>query len=100
MFAAGNQPGVYLQVAAYNPFVGRSTPDPITGDPLRWASLEQDSLRLLSFQILADGTYELQVYDRTLRDNGLDLTFERILDGRVTTRITGRAVRAATGNAE
>ncbi|WGF89313.1 hypothetical protein [Marinivivus vitaminiproducens] len=97
LFAAGNQPGVYLQSSAYNPFVDRTSPDPMGGDALRWASLEGDSLRMLSFQLLPDGAYELQVYDRTLRDDGLDLTFERVVDGRVTTRITGRAVRAKTG---
>ena len=43
---------------------------------------------------LEDGRYELQVYDRTLTDIGLDIKFQRIVDGEVMRQITGTTARA------
>ena len=37
---------------------------------------------------------ELQVYDRTLTDIGLDIKFQRIVDGEVMRQITGTTARA------
>jgi hypothetical protein len=36
----------------------------------------------------------MQTYTRRLTDDGLELTFERVMDGTVVRRMTGHAVRA------
>jgi hypothetical protein len=53
-----------------------------------------DSLTVYSFVILEDGRYELQAYERRRTADGLDLAFERIVDGTVVRRMSGHAVRA------
>lgn len=85
----------YLAGVGYDPFQVKETIDPVLGDPLRWATRDGNELVVYSFVILDDGRYELQVYNRAATpDGGLDLSFERIVDGEVTRRMTGHAVRA------
>lgn len=84
----------YLAGAGYDPFHKRSQPDPVAGDPLRWAVLDGDTLNVYSFIILEDGRYELQTYTRRTTPEGLALAFERRVDGALIRQMTGRAVRA------
>ena len=67
---------------------------PMAGDPVRWAKLDEEGLHVFSFVVLPDGGYELQIYTRYLTDVGLDLVFERVVDGETLRRIDGRTVRA------
>jgi hypothetical protein len=83
-----------VEAAEGTPFRERERMRPMQGDPVRWAAVEGDRLHVYSFLVLDDGRYELQVYDRVLTDEGLDILFERIVDGEVLRRITGRTVRA------
>ena len=46
--------------------------------------------------VLEDGRYELQIYDRSLTDIGIDISFQRIVDGAVVRRIAGTTARANT----
>ncbi|MFO1048297.1 MAG: hypothetical protein U1E52_10415 [Geminicoccaceae bacterium] len=84
----------FLAGVGYDPFSDKPSIDPIRGDALRWGVADGDSLDLYSFAILDDGTYELQVTDRYPEGDGVALRFERIVDGKVLRRMTGRAVRA------
>lgn len=84
----------YVEVEAGNPFREREETRPMRGDPVRWASVEDERLHVYSFVVLEDGTYELQIYDRILTGQGLDIVFQRIVDGEVVRRITGHTVRA------
>ena len=52
------------------------------------------ALHVYSFVVLEDGSYELQVYDRALTDIGLDIRFQRIVDGQLMREITGTTARA------
>ena len=65
----------------------------MAGDPLRWGSLGDDSLRVYSFVILDDGRYELQIYTRTLTGGGLRLEWKRLVDGELVRHMTGDLVR-------
>ena len=85
----------FLAGVGYDPFQDKRELEPMRGDPLRWGVRKGDTLTVYSFVILTDGRYELQVYERSLTGDGLDLAFERILDGKVVRRMTGHAVRAA-----
>ena len=84
----------FLAGVGYDPFRDRGELDPIKGDPLRWGKVEAGILGIYSFQIQDDGRYELQVYERRPTEEGIALNYERIDDGEVARRMTGRAVRA------
>jgi hypothetical protein len=89
-----NDRNFYLAAVGYDPFKTEHEADPTRGDPLRWAVRDGDALNVYSFMILEDGRYELQAYQRRRTAEGLDLAFERVVDGTVVRRMSGRAVRA------
>jgi hypothetical protein len=84
-FVAVSPPSVFREAEAMVP---------MRGDPVRWAVLDGESLIVYSFVVLEDGRYELQVYDRRRTGIGIDIAFERIVDGVVARRVAGRTVRA------
>ena len=84
----------FLAGGGYDPFQAKQEVDPSRGDPLRWGMRRGDTLEVYSFAILDDGTYELQAYRRRLSGDGLDVAFERVVDGKVVRRMVGHAVRA------
>jgi hypothetical protein len=85
---------MYVEVTANNPFREREETRPLHGDPVRWASLDDDTLHVYAFVVAEDGTYELQIYDRVLTEKGIDIVFQRIVDDEVLRRITGTTARA------
>ncbi len=85
---------MYVEVEAENPFRERAETQPMRGDPVRWASIDGPRLHVYAFEVLADGTYELQIYDRILTEKGIDIAFQRIVDGEVVRRISGTTARA------
>jgi hypothetical protein len=85
---------MFVEVEAENPFQERAETQPMRGDPVRWASIDGPRLHVYAFEVLEDGTYELQIYDRVLTDKGIDIAFQRIVDGELMRRISGTAVRA------
>jgi hypothetical protein len=84
----------FVEAHMTNPFVQREEITPMAGDPVRWAKLDEEGLHIFSFVVLPNGRYELQTYTRRLTDVGLDLIFERVVDGDTLRRIEGRTVRA------
>ncbi|MCP4328490.1 MAG: hypothetical protein GY791_08655 [Alphaproteobacteria bacterium] len=67
--------------------------DPMSGDPYVWASINGDTLTVHALLVTADGGYEVQVYDRTLTEDGIDLTFRRFRDGVMMKEIEGKLTR-------
>src|SRR5690606_17619121 len=94
LFEPAPNRGFFVEVEAANPFRERGETRPMRGDPVRWASLDEEGLHVYSFVVLEDGRYELQIYDRTLTDIGLDIRFQRIVDGTLVREITGTTARA------
>jgi hypothetical protein len=94
LFEPAQDRGFFIEAAESSPFREREETRPMRGDPVRWASLDDQGLHVYSFVVLEDGRYELQVSDRTLTDIGLDISFQRIVDGAVMRRITGTTARA------
>jgi hypothetical protein len=86
--------GLFVEARVVSPFTQREEMAPMAGDPVRWAKLDDDGLHVFSFVVLPNGRYELQVYTRRLTDDGLDLFFERVVDGDTLRRIDGRTIRA------
>jgi hypothetical protein len=96
LFEPAENRGFFVEVQEDNPFRERAETRPMRGDPVRWASLDDRGLHVYSFVVLEDGRYELQVYDRSLTDIGIDISFQRIVDGAVVRRIAGTTARANT----
>jgi hypothetical protein len=90
----------YVEVPRPNPFREREETRPMRGDPVRWAAIEGDSLYVYSFVVLDDGRYELQVYERELTDMGIDLDFQRLVDGQLAREIVGTTVRVGVTQGE
>jgi hypothetical protein len=93
-FEPRGQSNLFVEARATSPFTRREEIEPMAGDPLRWAKLDEDGLHVFSFVVLPNGRYELHTYTRRLTDAGLDLFFERVVDGDTLRRIEGRTVRA------
>lgn len=94
VFEPRGERGLFVEARVVNLFAGREEITPMAGDPLRWAKLDDAGLHVFSFVILPDGRYEQQSYTRRLTGDGLELSFERVVDGDLLRRIDGRAVRA------
>jgi hypothetical protein len=94
MFEPAGDGQLYLEKQEGSLFQEREQMRPMQGDPVRWAALADGTLHVYSFVVLPDGRYELQIYDRILTDEGIDIKFQRIVDGEVMREITGRTVRA------
>ncbi len=75
-------------------FRERQATVPVAGDPVRWTRIDGNVLHTCSFVVLEDGRYELQLYQRILTEIGMDIHFERIVDGKLVRRVTGRTARA------
>jgi hypothetical protein len=86
----------YVEVPRPNPFREREATTPMRGDPVRWAALDGNSLYVYSFVVLDDGRYELHVYERERTDRGIDLRFQRLVDGEPMREITGTTVAVGT----
>ena len=67
--------------------------DPIGGRVYSWAHLKDQTLTVNSFQILPDGSYEMQVYDRSLSGLGMKLDFSRIVNGKLIRSVKGQLTK-------
>lgn len=80
-FKESNRPDVFSAAMKRNVF-GHEVPlDPMQGEPFVWGRIEGDTLTVFSLFIGETGDYELQQYDRTLAEGGLDLSFSRFRNG-------------------
>jgi len=94
-FRATRRAGVYASEMRTSKFGSRVPLDPMKGEPFVWARLHGQTLTVYALHIDDNGVYEMQVYDRTLTDTGLDLEFNRYRDGEKLRTITGTLVRSA-----
>ncbi len=88
-FRPTRRPGIYASAMKTDKFGGRVPLDPLAGEPYVWARIGGQTLTVFALLITDDGGYEMQVYDRTLRDKGLDLKFSRFANGKALREITG-----------
>lgn len=68
-------------------------PNPLRGDAVRWAAIEDDMMTVYSLAINENGGSELQVYRRSLTDKGMSISFVRLQDEDVKVRMSGELVR-------
>lgn len=73
--------GIYSAAMTRNVF-GHSVPlDPMEGEPFVWGRITGDTLTVFSLFIHPNGDYEMQQYDRTLAEGGLNLVYSSRLNG-------------------
>ncbi len=93
-FKPTDNPTTFKAVQRRNMFGGMEPNDPLGGDPYVWARLKDDTLSVFALVIDEAGTYEVQVYDRTLTEKGLALAFSRYREGKLLRRVEGTLTRA------
>lgn len=92
-FRATARPGLYASAMRRDTSGALVPLDPMSGDPYVWASLAGATLSVHAMLVTDDGGYEIQIYRRTLTDDGMDLTFQRFRDGVLMKEIAGTLIR-------
>jgi len=83
-----------FQSAMRQDVFGNQTPnDPMQGQPYVWARLRGDTLSVYALIVTDDGSYDMQVYHRTLTQDGMALEFKRFLEGQEVKSIAGKLQR-------
>ena len=86
--------GVYIDAPSGGLFSKAELPNPLKGEPMRWAAITGDTMTVYSMAITDTGASELQVYHRTLTAKGMSVAFMRMHDEEVLVRLTGDLVKA------
>ena len=87
-FQPTNRDGVFGAAMRRNVF-GKEVPlDPMKGEPYVWSRIVDDTLTVFSIYVYNDGSYEIQQFDRTLVDGGLELEFSTAKNGEVHRQIS------------
>jgi hypothetical protein len=94
--------GFYAEDTRRTLFARRKDPDLMAGDTLRWARVHGTVLSVYAVAIADDGGYEVQVYNRTRTEDGLEIDFRRIVNDVVELVVEGQAIRvgSAPGSAD
>ena len=80
-FKQSDRADVFSAAMRHNVF-GHDVPlDPMQGEPFVWGRIDGDTLTVFSLFIDETGGYELQQFDRTLAEGGLNLSFSRFRNG-------------------
>ena len=82
-FVPSGRPAVYAAAQRKNVFGHEVQLDPMKGEPYVWARITDQTLTVYSLFVDAEGGYNLQQYDRTLAEGGLNLRFQSIRDGQI-----------------
>lgn len=88
-FESTRRGGIYASQMRENMFGDRVPLDPMNGDPLVWARIVDDTLTVYALLITESGSYEMQIYERTLVPDGLRLTFQRLREGEAVRVVRG-----------
>lgn len=84
---------IYILAPKGGLFKKAELPNPLLGQPMRWATIENGAMTVYSMAISENGGSELQVYRRTLTDKGMDVSFLRLHDEAVVVKMEGKLVR-------
>ena len=84
---------VYILAPKGGLFQKAELPNPLRGEPMRWATIEGSAMTVYSMAISETGGSELQVYRRRLTEKGMDVSFLRMRDEVVGLEMEGELVR-------
>ena len=80
-FVPSNRDNIYASAMKVNVF-GKEVPlNPMDGDPYVWGRIVGETFTVFSMLIDEEGGYDMQVYNRTIADGGLNLDYERNRNG-------------------
>lgn len=88
-FEPTKREGIFGSEMRRNKFGDRVPLDPLEGEPYVWARITGDVLTVYSLHITAEGSYEMQVYNRTRTKEGLSTKFTRFREGEPMRVVTG-----------
>jgi hypothetical protein len=88
LFIPTEREGVFAAAMRRNVFGHEVQLDPMKGEPFVWSHLHGDTLTVYSLFIDDLGEYEIQQFDRTLVEGGLQLDFKRIRNGEKQRSVT------------
>ena len=88
-----NRENVYVLAPRGGTFKKAELPNPLLGGPALWATVEEDAISVYSIAIDDTGATELQIYRRDWTEEGLDMSFLRMLNEKVLVRMTGKLVK-------
>ncbi|MFT5392643.1 MAG: hypothetical protein ACI8PT_002841 [Gammaproteobacteria bacterium] len=92
-FVPTQRTSVFSSAMRINMF-GRAVPlDPLNGDPYVWAVISGRKMTVYAMLVTDDFGYEMQVYERTLTKEGLNLRFTSVRDGKPHRDVTAKLVR-------
>lgn len=92
-FIPTHRKNIFSSAMKPNFFGGEMALDPLKGHPYVWARIVDKTLTVYALHVTDDGGYELQIYDRTRTDIGLNLKFTRLRDGKPMRSIQGSLVK-------
>ena len=92
-FRKTKRDGIYQSAMRKDVFGNRTPNDPMRGDPYVWARIQGDTLSVYALIVTDEGSYDMQVYNRTLTKNGMALDFKRFLEGQEVKSIKGELQR-------
>jgi hypothetical protein len=92
-FERTDRAGIFAS-AMHRDLFGHEEPlDPLKGEPYVWARLAGRTLTIFALLITDEGGYEIQTYERTLTDDGLELRYTRDRNGKIQPAVTGSLKR-------
>lgn len=80
-FMPSDRPGIFAAAMQRNVFGHAVQLDPMKGEPYVWGRITGDTLTVFSLFLDETGGYELQQFDRTLAEGGLELEFSVVRNG-------------------
>ena len=87
-FLPSDREGIFGAAMKNNVF-GKAVPlDPMKGEPYVWGRIEGETLTVYSLHVHDRGGYDLQQFDRTLAEGGLQLDFKSVRNGEVWREIS------------
>lgn len=92
-FRKTKRDGIFQSAMRKDVFGNQTPNDPMKGDPYVWARVRGDTLSVYALIVTNDGSYDMQVYNRTLIPNGMTLQFTRYLEGEEVKSISGELQR-------
>ena len=85
-FAPSGRPGVWSAVG---------NTDPLASGSYAWAHIEGHTLSVNILTIAKDGAYAMQIYERTVVPQGMELVFKRIVAGETVRTVDGKLIKFA-----
>lgn len=86
-FVPSDRSEVFSAAMRRNMFGHEVQLDPMKGEPYVWARIMDDTMTVFSLFVDDQGGYEIQEFNRTLAEGGLDLDFLSVRNGAVRRRI-------------